>query len=171
MLVKFGFFVLHHVRFMSLVDFIYDLAKKNTEGERERILIDVTKTIFYHCKLVLLGNLGGASVYMFYPIYDYLINGKLTPMSPLIFPFAMDGSLRSYWIGMFCNIVPPAWNVLGIAATSCYFMMCVDVYGGLILLIENDFKKFDGMWTKRCNKKLRDAVFRNIMMSVMDLTR
>jgi len=156
---------------MSLVDFIYVLANQNTDERRERIMLDTTKTIFYHFKLVVAGFSCGAAVYSLYPVYDYFFNGNLTPVSPMIFPFADDGTMRSYWIAMVCNFASPWWNIFGAVATSCIFMTFVDVYGGLVLLIENDLKKFDAMWTRKCNKKLRAAVFRNIMMEIMDLAR
>lgn len=157
---------------MSLVDFIFKLVNQNNEGQRQRILLDTASTIFYHFKLVIGGLFLGVAVYMCYPFYDYFFNGKLTPISPLIFPFANDGSTRSFLIGSMCNFVPPAWNIIGVAAVSCIFMTFVDVYASLVSLIDDDFHKFDDLWTRQHQDvNQRKVVFRNIMMEIMDLAR
>lgn len=163
---------MNHDKFMSVVDFIFVVANKNTEGKRYEILSDISKTMFYHFKLIFVGFACGAGVYSFFPVYDFIVNGNLTPISPLIFPFATDDSTRSFVIGTICNMIPPAWNIWAVSAVSCLFMTFVDVYAALILLIHNNLIEFDDMCTKKHkNIRLRNVVFRNTMIEIMDLAR
>lgn len=164
--------MLNHERFLSLVNFIYELANKNTEGKKHLILFDATKRIFQYFKYVIGGIYLGGVVYMFYPLYDYVVNGHLTPISPLVFPFANDESIRSFLISTMFNICCPMWNSFGTVAISCLFITFVEVYGILVAFIEEDIHTFDGMW-RMGNKNIaeRKAAFRNVLMEIMDLAR
>lgn len=171
-MVKFGTFALNHAKFLSLANFIYEVANKNTEGNKHLILLETTKRIFHYFKHIIFGKFFGVSVYLFYPFYDYVVNGNLTPVSPLIFPFAADGTGRSFLISTICNLFAPGWNLFGTTAISCIFLTFVELYGTLVAFIEDDFHTLDAMW--RINNKNiaeRRATFRNILMEIMDVAR
>ncbi|XP_037037060.1 uncharacterized protein LOC119074852 [Bradysia coprophila] len=171
-MIKFASVVLNHERFLSLVNVIYKMASKNTEGRRHLIIADAKKTIFHHFKHIIIGVYFGGVVYLFYPIYDYVVNRTLTPVSPLIFPFLDDDTIRSFLISTMLNVTAALVNSFGTVAVSMFFVTFVEAYGTLNTLIEDDFRTFDGMW-KRGNKNIaeRRAAFRNIITAIMHSAR
>nr|QGW45432.1 odorant receptor 59 [Bradysia odoriphaga] len=169
--VKFIIVLLHHKKFMSLLNFILKVYKVNVTGNREWILANSGKTISYHFKCVIAGSVAGAGLYSFWPCYDFLVNGNLTKVSPLIIPFLNDEQLKGYLIATIINIAHVVFHILGTFAMTCVFIVYVDVYDDLVSLIEDDFKLFDAMCEKGVNDSERQLVFRNIIRELMDLAR
>lgn len=163
----------NHKKFMSLLNFIFQVYEKNATGIRENILSDTTKKIARHLKFVFAGIFFGLFVYAFYPCYDFLFNGNLTLVSPMRLPFVDNTTLDGYLILSSVNIVAAFWAVFGTYAFSCLFLSYVDVYDGMVSLIEDDFHSFDSMWKTEnqliINKRI--LTFRNIMLELMDLAR
>lgn len=168
---KFTFVVFNHDKFMSLLNFIYKTYTKKSLGIRDSILRDAIKTIYRHCRYVLLGMFNALSIYSCYPFYDFVFNGNLTLVSALLAPFVDPNTLTGYLILTVYNIVLAAWAVVFTYAFSCLFLTFVDVYAGLVSLVEYDFKLFDSMWETKEQfiRQKRKMAFRNIMMQLMDL--
>ncbi|XP_037040414.1 uncharacterized protein LOC119077335 [Bradysia coprophila] len=169
--VKFIIFILNHKKFMSLLDFILKVYEVNVTGNREWILANSGKRIFYHFNCVMVGTMAGAGLYSFWPCYDFLVNGNLTTVSPLVIPFVNDEQLRGYLIATALNIGLAVFHVFGTYAMNCLFIVYVDVYDELVSLIEDDFKMFDAMSEMKVNDSKRQLAFRNIIRELMDLAR
>lgn len=153
--------------------FTENLCKINTSGNRGQILKNMTVTIVRHCKMVFGGIWFGLGVYACWPCYDFFINGNYTLVSPLLMPFVDETSLNGYLILMLVNIYTGGIAGCGTYTYSCLFLTYVDVYDGLLSLIEYDFELFDRMHNnkKRQLTTNRSGLFRNIMMELMDLAR
>lgn len=152
--------------------FIENVCNVNASGNRQLILKEATATVAGHCKVVFGGIVFGLALYSCWPCYDFLINGNYTLVSPLLMPFVDETTFKGYLILTLWNIFAASLAVCGTYSFSCGFLTYVDVYDGLLSLIEDDFKLFDAM----CEKKRQSTadisnVFRNIMMEVMDLAR
>lgn len=158
---------------MSLLNFIFKVYNENITGNRELILQDTTTTIVRHRKYVSIGLIIGLGLYSCWPCYDFLFNGNLTLVSPMLIPFVDPTILVGYLTLTAVNIFAAAWAMTGTYAFSCLFLLYVGVYDGLVSLIEDDFNMFDSMWERKdafIISKRKDA-FRNIMMELMDLAR
>lgn len=158
---------------MSLLNFIFKVFNENVNGTRQLILVDTVKTISRHCKLSFFVVAFGLLVYGFYPFYNFYFNGNLTLICPMVLPFVDKNTLRGYLILTSEKIFNGAWAVLFTFGFSCVFLVCVDVYDGLVSLVEYDFKEIDFLWEKKepfiCEK--RKLAFKNIMTELEDLLR
>lgn len=172
MAAKLGFVWLKHKEFMSLIKFILKVYTENRSGFRELILARTVKRITRHFKILFTGLVFGVGLYSCYPCYDFIFNGNLTLVSPLIMPHVNEENLTGYLILTVMNIVAVVWNVfLCTYAVSCLFLTYVDVYAGLVSLIEEDFRMFDDMCKNKADTNKRKLAFRNITMELMDLAR
>ncbi|KAG4079239.1 hypothetical protein HA402_006962 [Bradysia odoriphaga] len=163
--------VLNHERFMSVVRFIYKVFKSNTSGQRERILSRVTKTINYHMAINVSSFLAGYVFYSAFPLYDYIFNGKLTLVSPLLVPLIDWTNLRGYFITTGFNVFAVSYCLTVCIAVSSLFFAFVDAYDGMVSLIEKDFGAFSDICEKKQCSMAYDTAFRNIMIQLMDLAR
>lgn len=156
---------------MSLVNFIFKIFRENTSGNRTFILCNIVDRLILHCKCVCAGVIFGLTLYVFYPCYDFLINGNLTLVAPMYLPFVDHTTIDGYLLVTATNIFIASWGVLGNFTFSCLFLLCVDVYDGLVSLVEDDLRLFNFLCEKNdetTKSKRRDA-FKKILMELMDL--
>lgn len=166
---------MNHEEFESLLKFIFKVFDENiATGTRASILIETTTTIRRHCKLVFITVMVALAAYSCWPFYDVIVNRNMTLISPIEMPFVDGKTLVGYLILMAFNVYI---TVVVIAFSFCFnflFVLLVDVYGGLISLLEEDLKVFDSMWEEKADPSItekRKATFRNILMKLMDLAR
>nr|QGW45435.1 odorant receptor 62 [Bradysia odoriphaga] len=161
-----------HDKFYSLVDFTFELFNKNTTGLRDRILFKTTEIIFRHFRLLLFAWSSAMISYSLFPVYDFAIRGNFAAVSPIIFPYIDDTVLRGYLISVALNIFWMAWSIGGNYGVSCMFLLTLDIYDGLVTLIESDLKEFDAICDlKSVDLNRQKAIFRNIMIEFMDIAR
>nr|QGW45431.1 odorant receptor 58 [Bradysia odoriphaga] len=163
--------VRNHDGFMSVVRFIYKMFKCNTSGRRERILSGVTKKMNYHLAINFFSFLAGYAFYSAFPLYDYIFNGKLTLVSPLVVPLIDWTNLRGYIITTDFNVFIVSYCLTVCIAVSSLFLAFVDAYDGMVSLIDEDFGAFSDMCNQNQCSKANDAVFRNLLVQLMDLAR
>ncbi len=158
---------------MSLLKFQFKIFKTNVLGNRELILEDTVQRTRRHCKYVLAGTLLGLTAYSFYPLYDCIINGNLTLISPLQVPFVDSKSVGGFLFLQVLNVCVVLWSHIFSFTFNCVLLSFVDAYDGLVYLMEDDFKTFDIMWEikGRFTEKERQTVFRNLTMELIDLAQ
>lgn len=159
---------------MSLLNTICSIYKENASGIRNQILMGTCKGIFIHCKLVAFGIVFGFSLYFFYPTYNVIVTGNFTPISPLKIIFIKnDQTYIGFFFSTIVNIFLVAQNVFGTFALNCIFLAYVDVYDGMVSLVEDDFEMFDRLWDEKGQNiaDKRKRTFRNIIIELMDLAR
>lgn len=158
---------------MSLLNFLVKVYSENVAGPRERILSNTLATLSRQRIYIILVILSGMTVYSLYPCYDFLINGNLTLVSPLIIPYVDTTTLWGYFISTVSNVVCIAWSIAFQSSFSISLLVYVEVYSALVSFIEVDLKNFDNMWEIKeqgiINK--RKLAFRNILIQLMDLSR
>lgn len=167
-------FVCNHKKFMTSINFVFKVYHVNISGIREQILSDTATTIYLHCRNALFAMILGLGIYACYPTYDFLFNGNLTLVSPMLIPFVNQHTVEGYLILTFVNVIAAGYATFGTYAFNCFILIYVDVCDGLVSLIEYDFKVFDSMCEFKSeiiivNK--RTLAFRNIMLELMDLAR
>ncbi len=157
---------------MSLLNFLFKVYNENDVlGVRGRILEDTLKNISRHCRYVLGGVFFGNGLYSVYPFYDFVFNGNLTLVSPLFFPFVDHTTLKGYFVSTFCNIVLATYVIIMSYGFSCLFLTYVDVFSGLVSIIEHDLEEFDCMVETNRLCECHKDTFRNILAEMMDLAR
>lgn len=156
---------------MSLLNAIFNVYDANVSGVREQILKGTCKTILKHCRYVFFGIIFGVILYFFYPCYDFTVNGKLTPISPLKFLFIDDQTYVGLFFSTILNVFLVTQNLFGTFALNCTFLIYIDAYDGMVSLVEDDFKMFDRMWEGKGQQIAHKVAFRNILIELMDLAR
>lgn len=105
------------------------------------------------------------------PTYDCLVHRKLTPVSSMVTPFTKDGSIVSYLINSFFNVLFCLYGLsFGVSVTSMFFFF-VDMYNGMVLILKHELTQFDELNKSNDKNQSFDKPFRNIMLMLQDLAR
>nr|QGW45429.1 odorant receptor 56 [Bradysia odoriphaga] len=160
-----------HKKYMSVVGYMFDVLKSNATGPRQQIFVDVITKIKYHFKINIGLIVGGISFYVAFPCYNYIFNGVLTVISPLWLPIINSSTLPGYLVNTCYNVFFASFGCSICIAISCLLLVFVDIYDGLVSLVELDFATFDKIAEEMERGKVYEFRFRNLMMELADLAR
>ncbi|XP_037036520.1 uncharacterized protein LOC119074480 [Bradysia coprophila] len=161
----------HHKKYMSAVGYMFQVLNSNSTGPRQQIFVDVITKLKYHFKINIGLIVGGISFYVAFPCYNYIFNGILTVISPLWLPIINSNNLRGYLVNTCYNVFFASFGCSICVAISCLLLVFVDIYDGLVSLVELDFASFDDLCEKMERGKMYDFRFKNLLMELTDLAR
>lgn len=149
------------------------LFERNCSGTRGQILSKTVDKISLHFKTVTAGMLAGLSLYSFYPFYDFIFNGNFTSVCPVHWPFTDHTKLQGYLIESTVGVYMATLGAIHNYAFSLLLFLYINVYDGMVSLMEYDFKEFDTMCeiNKHSTIRRRRALFTNLTLKAMDLAR
>lgn len=146
------------------------ICKDNTGLRAEKIKERVQNNFLFYKLLAVLAAVVGW-IYIYYPIYSFLFNGKLVPFIPVEFMFVDHSSNLGFLIASFIQAILSAYALSGDLCMGYLLVYTVMDYRIRVDVTEIDFKEFDDLWNDRSTSTLlyRHMYLRNICRKYIDM--
>lgn len=148
------------------------ICQENTDRRAEIIKKRVENNFWFYKFLAGLVAII-AVIYLYYPIYSYVFNGKLVPFIPVEFMFVDHTTNVGFLIGTIFQAILGIYAISGDVYMIFAFIYIVMDYSIRVDIIKIDFNELDDLWsdTSTFTSSYRLMYLRNICWKFIDMNR
>lgn len=166
----------------SFMDFGEHLFNINSNGLLENTSVKVAmnrynclkncaKTTYYYLCAVLTTFLLGGALFISYPLWLMLSQGKRTWILPILLPMTdLDANAAQFYINIGYQIVCTGLATSTTIAFDLYFTTCICFHTTCVKLLNETIDEFSSMWTDSDSSELaKKLCLRNILKQLQDM--
>nr|QGW45437.1 odorant receptor 64 [Bradysia odoriphaga] len=170
---KFNVFVRTYPNAMAFIAFLRNVFKTITEGPSALVLQTHVEATFTIVKLCIFVQTLALFVFVWYPIYSYIVNNELVPIMPMQFPFVDQTTTGGFIVATLMMLKMGVWAYFGSVGFDLFLASLIDNYCALVKLLQQDLSDYIRMTRKGSgySEQYKKAFFRNFLLKCQDKDR